>query len=285
VFYAWKILEKYSLALSGLVQHTKVDTRKYGKNFIAVQKYKQEYDEIFNPADPKTAIWDTSSLQRMARETWIGTKTDTVARLPKLIFGGLTFNANERFVNAVLKFAKHLEYDGRVLYQDDVVNLSKHLQTAIKSKWFARYAKEVLKMSDKDIAGLFTGRTSMNRRLVSLKDLIANNEDYKRLATNPFLNQIYSMLEDKPVFANGREMADRPGFVTVLDNVDDSKLNSDLLSEGWLDLMNDENPYVSKFARQFAVYAFFSSGEFKGWNKMLKYLPFEFISGEVDPQF
>ena len=285
VFYAWKILEKYSLGLSGLVQHTKVDTRKYGKNFIAVQKYKQEYDEIFNPSDPKTAIWDQSSLQRLARGTWIGSKTNAVARLPKTIFGGLTFNANERFVNAVLKFAKHLEYDGRTLYQDDVVNLSKHLQTAIKSKWFAGYAREVLKMTDKDIAGLFTGNTSMNRRLVSLKDLIAHNENYKRLATNPFLNQIYSMLEDKPVFANGREMADRPGFVTVLDNVDDSKLNSDLLSEGWLDLMNDENPHISKFARQFAVYAFFSSGDFKGWNKMLKYLPFEFISGEVDPQF
>jgi hypothetical protein len=36
VFYAWKILEKYSRGLGNLVQHTKVDTRKYGKNFIAV---------------------------------------------------------------------------------------------------------------------------------------------------------------------------------------------------------------------------------------------------------
>ena len=34
VFYAWKILEKYSRALGNLVQHTKVDTRKYGKNFL-----------------------------------------------------------------------------------------------------------------------------------------------------------------------------------------------------------------------------------------------------------
>jgi len=93
------------------------------------------------------------------------------------------------------------------------------------------------------------------------------------------------MLEDKPVFANGREMSDRPGFVTVLDNVDDSKLNSDLLSEGWLALMNDEDPRVSKFAKKFVVYAFFSSGDFKGWNKMLKYVPYEWIAGEVDPQY
>jgi hypothetical protein len=125
----------------------------------------------------------------------------------------------------------------------------------------------------------------MNRQLVSLKDLIANNPAYARLATNPFLNQIYSMLEDKPVFANGREMADRPGFVTVLDNVDDSKLNSDLLSEGWLDLMNDEDKRVRTFAKKMVLYAFFTSGEFKGWNKLLKYVPYEWIAGEVDPQY
>jgi hypothetical protein len=93
------------------------------------------------------------------------------------------------------------------------------------------------------------------------------------------------MLEDKPVFANGREMADRPGFVTVLDNVDDSKVNSDLLSEGWLDLMNDENGRIRYFAKKFVIYAFFSSGEFKGWNKLLKYVPYEWIVGEIDPSF
>ena len=285
VFYAWKILEKYSLALSGLVQHTKVDTRKYGKNFIAVQKYAQETKEIFYPKNENESIWDLPSLRRMYNHSWLRTKTELVAEFPSRIFGGLTFNANINFINATLKFAKHLEYDGRVLYQDDVVELSKHLQTSIKSKFFTRYAREVLKMKDSDIAGLFTGYTSMNRQLVSLKHLIANDPKYSRLADNPFLNQIYSMLEDKPVFANGREMADRPGFVTVLDNVDDSKVNSDLLSEGWLDLMNDENARVRKFAKKFVVYAFFSSGEFKGWNKMLKYLPYEFIVGEVDPEF
>jgi hypothetical protein len=43
-------------------------------------------------------------------------------------------------------------------------------------------------MEDKDIADLFIGYKSMNRQLVSLKDLIANNPAYKRLESNPFLN-------------------------------------------------------------------------------------------------
>jgi hypothetical protein len=33
------------------------------------------------------------------------------------------------------------------------------------------------------------------------------------------------------------------------------------------------------------LYAFFTSGEFKGWNKLLKYVPYEWIAGEVDPQY
>lgn len=282
VFYAWKILEKYSRSLGNLVQHTKVDTRKYGKNFIAVQKYHSDYVDIFRPEDTDGSMWDLKSLQNFETGSWIKTKTDLVAELPKRIFGGQTFNANPRFVNAVIKFAKELERDGQEMSADDVVMLSRHLQTAIKSKYFVQYAREVLNMSDKDIADLFIGYKSMNRQLVSLKYLIANDPAYARLANNPFLNQIYSMLEDRPVFANGRGMSDRPGFVTVLDNVDDSKLNSDLLSEGWLDLMNDEDSRIRKFARKMVLYAFFSSGEFNGWNKLMKYVPYEWIAGEVD---
>ena len=282
VFYAWKILEKYSRSLGTFVQHTKVDTRKYGKNFIAVQKYYSDYLDIFRPEDSDASMWDLESLRSFEEGSWMKTKTDLVATLPQTVFGGQTFNANPRFVNAVIKFAKELERGGQEMSMEDVVMLSRHLQTAIKSKYFVQYAHEVLNMSDKDIADLFIGYKSMNRQLVSLKYLIANNPAYARLANNPFLNQIYSMLEDRPVFANGREMSDRPGFVTVLDNVDDSKLNSDLLSEGWLDLMNDEDGRIQKFARKMVLYAFFSSGEFNGWNKLMKYVPYEWIAGEVD---
>jgi len=36
-------------------------------------------------------------------------------------------------------------------------------------------------------------------------------------------------------------MIDSPSFITVLDNVDDSRVNSNLLIDGWTDLLNDEN--------------------------------------------
>ena len=33
------------------------------------------------------------------------------------------------------------------------------------------------------------------------------------------------------------------------------------------------------------LYAFFSSGEFKGWNKLMKYVPAEWILGQVDTDY
>ena len=132
--------------------------------------------------------------------------------------------------------------------EQGIINVARSLQTAIKSEYFVKYAREKLNMSDEDIAGLFVGNNSMNRRLVRLKYTIENNPKYKRLADNSFLNQIYSVLEDTPVYANGR-ITDRPGFVTVLDNVDQSKVNSDSLSDGWLDLLNDDDKFIREFAR------------------------------------
>jgi len=78
---------------------------------------------------------------------------------------------------------------------------------------------------------------------------------------------------------------ERPGFITVLDNVDDSKLNSDLLIDGWEDLLNDEDRVVRNFARDMIIYAFFTSGEFKGWNKLFKYVPPSWVRGEIDTDF
>jgi hypothetical protein len=46
--------------------------------------------------------------------------------------------------------------------------------------------------------------------------------------------------------------------------------------------MNDPDVYVQRFARDLAIYAFLTSGEGKGWNQMWKYVPFEFLNGEVD---
>lgn len=280
VFYAWKTLEKYSIALGDLIQHTKIDTRKHGKTLIAINQYLDAYNKLFN-ADPRTSLWDMSSLENLAQNSWIDLKTKLAIQAPSRILSQQTFAANPEFIKAVIRLGNILSTTGGVLNNDTLNLISRSLQTAVKSKYIIKYAKEKLGMSDKDIANLFIGPNSVNSWLTFLKTAIETKPEFARLKNNHLLNQIFAEVEDEPSVVRGK-LEPKPSFITVLSNVDDSKVSSDLLIDGWTDLLNDEHPNVRLFARKLIVYAFLTSGEFKGWNKMFKYVPPAWIRGEID---
>lgn len=50
-------------------------------------------------------------------------------------------------------------------------------------------------------------------------------------------------------------------------------------------MLNDKDENVSNFAKDLVMYAYLTSGSFSGWNKLAKYIPYEFISGQVDSNF
>ena len=83
---------------------------------------------MFRPKgeDAETSVWDIESLKNLEEKSWIGTKTDLVAQMPMQIFGGLTFNANEKFINAVIKILtfghkkKTIKEDKIKHYFDDI---------------------------------------------------------------------------------------------------------------------------------------------------------------------
>lgn len=280
VFYAWKTLEKYSIALGDLVQHTKIDTRKHGKTLIAINQYLDAYNKLFN-VDPNSSLWDVKSLNNLAKNSWIDIKTKLAIIAPSVILSHQTFAANPEFLKAVIRLGNILSTTGGVLNNDTLNLISRSLQTAIKSKYIVKYAKDKLGMTDEDIAGLFIGPNSVNSWLTFLKTAIETKPEFARLKNNHLLNQIFAEVEDEPAVVRGK-LVRKPAFITVLSNVDDSKVSSDLLIDGWMDLLNDEHPNVRLFARKLIVYAFLTSGEFKGWNKMFKYVPPAWIRGEID---
>ena len=73
-----------------------------------------------------------------------------------------------------------------------------------------------------------------------------------------------------------------PLFITLKSNVDDSRLNEDDITRGWLSLLQDDNPEIVKFAKNLVVYAQLTSGEYRGWNNLAKFIPAEWISGEYN---
>lgn len=290
VFFAWKSLEKYAAALGGLVQHTKIDTRKHGKSIIEINRYLDEYNKIFHPDDPTKSIWDVRGLQDFANRTWIEQKTTSAIRIPSFVLRNYVFSANPDFIDAVLQFGNSIIEPGEQLSSEVANKISRHLQTAVKSKYFVDYVADNLVSRDADgnptetasehIRKLIFGPRSMSNRLTRLKLAIELNPKYKRLASNGLIRQLYSLTEEDPKLLNG-EMTDQPGFITVLDSVDSSKLNTDLLIDGWEDLLTDEDAQVRAFAQDLIIYAFMTSGEFKGWSKLFKYVPASWITGET----
>ena len=55
-----------------------------------------------------------------------------------------------------------------------------------------------------------------------------------------------------------------------------------MVRDAWKDLLTDDDPMINKFAKELIVYSFMTSGQFKGWTKLFKYVPFEWLSGELE---
>lgn len=291
VFYAWKVLEPYSMALNSLVQYTKIDTRKQGKNLIEMQVYLYNYHKLRNP--DKTKLFDPQSIADLCDDSWIDKKTELAIGLPSEIFSGELFNANSLFVRGCIEIQKLLtgkQEDGQEarINSEFVSDISKQIQTMIKSNWIVGYAKNMKSFNsnmenhtDETLTGLFYGPWTIQFRLNCLHDAVRNNPNYTRLADNYLIQHLVAAKDETDIFIDGK-IVQRPKFVTVTDTVADSSVNGDLFSEAWLDLMNDPDMYIQRFARDLAIYAFLTSGEGKGWNQMWKYVPFEFLNGEVD---
>lgn len=278
IFYAWKTLEKYSIALSTLVQYTKIDTCKQGKTFIEMYRYLDMYDRLLNNDE---SLWDRKSIKNLAMNSWIESKTRDTCTFPFEVLSTQLFNANENFIQRlVLPICNALKNADDPLNVDMMNEVSQSLQTSIKSKYIVDYAHHQLGMTDQDISNLFVGPRSMNHRFNMLWNAIRTNPKYSYLANNQLLTHLYSVNEESEVWVNGRQY-ERPSFLSISDSIEDSRLNSDLMIDGWEDLLRDSDVNVKNFAKDLIIYAFLTSGEYKGWNRLFKFVPPAWVRGEI----
>lgn len=278
IFYAWKTLEKYSIALSTLVQYTKIDTCKQGKTFIEMYRYLDMYDRLLNN---DKSLWDRKSINNLAMNSWIESKTRDACTFPFEVLSTQLFNANKNFIQRlVLPICNALKNADDPLNVDMMNEVSQSLQTSIKSKYIVDYAHHQLGMTDQDISNLFVGPRSMNHRFNMLWNAIRTNPKYSYLANNQLLTHLYSVNEESEVWVNGRQY-ERPSFLSISDSIEDSRLNSDLMIDGWEDLLRDSDVNVQNFAKDLIIYAFLTSGEYKGWNRLFKFVPPAWVRGEI----
>ncbi len=286
VYLVWKILEPYSKGLSELVQYTKIDTRKHGKNLIEIRRYLANYHNLIGRGmteeQRKHRIFDMASIERLTKQSWIDYKTETAIELPFKILGEQTFYANNQFMNAVFDCASELTSDNVPSTQ-----LVKDVANAMETATQAEFMNNWIEQQGIDVHKLFYGNWTIAKTLGYLQGCVSgkiqtkDRKDLSRLKNNQLLKQLrVETVSEEYLLPSGHKA---PGieFLTVSRNIDNSTVDGAAMMSAWADLLNDESEAVRAFAQRLVAYAFITSGAYSGWNKLFKYVPFEWRTGQV----
>lgn len=281
-YIAWKCLEKYSNALNSLVQYTKIDTRKQGKNFLEMQAYLRGYENLTNPETDQ--LFDMDSINNLIHGTWIEQKTRDAIQEPMRVMAGQSFQGTPQFMEQLINLSDDFKYKTNDRESDLLRNAKtmKKISQAASSQIKARYAVRLAKSLGIDVKGLFDGNATIFDRLNSIQACIQRDAyGLGRLKDNYLLSHLAPYIQDQDVFVNGKP-TNKPKFISVINSMDESKMSADIFIESWEELLNDPQANVRRFANDLILYAMLTSGDTKGFNKIAKYIPMSWLEARHD---
>lgn len=281
-YIAWKCLEKYSNALNSLVQYTKIDTRKQGKNFLEMQAYLRGYENLTNPETDQ--LFDMDSINNLIHGTWIEQKTRDAIQEPMRVMTRQSFQGTPQFMEQLINLSDDFKYKTNDRESDLLRNAKtmKKISQAASSQIKARYAVRLAKSLGVDVKALFDGNATIFDRLNSIQACIQRDAyDLGRLKDNYLLSHLAPYIQDQDVFVNGK-LTNKPKFISVINSMDESKMSSDMFIESWEELLNDPQANVRRFANDLILYAMLTSGDTKGFNKIAKYIPMSWLEVRHD---
>lgn len=281
-YIAWKCLERYSNALNSLVQYTKIDTRKQGKNFLEMKAYLRGYENLTNPETDQ--LFDMDSINNLIHGTWIEQKTRDAIQEPMRVMSGQSFQGTPQFMEQLINLSDDFKYKTNDRESDLLRNAKtmKKISQAASSQIKARYAVRLAKSLGIDVKGLFDGNATIFDRLNSIQACIQRDAyGLGRLKDNYLLSHLAPYIQDQDVFVNGK-LTNKPKFISVINSMDESKMSADMFIESWEELINDPQANVRRFANDLILYAMLTSGDTKGFNKIAKYIPMSWLEARHD---
>lgn len=289
-------LKPYAEALSKLVQHTKIDTKKQGKNLIEQRKYLQGVSDLFDStqmADDRL-LFDTETLDRLYTNSYIQHQTKLATDLFRQIMANQMIEATDKFVTDVDRVLKTIGNPGT---DPKVLNaVQKGIMAKIKSKFFfgqGRYCER----HKIDPRSLVAGKNTIYDRLLTIKAMLMNDPKYKDLLdrrsgepSNYLLRALvsgnkYRRFDENVSYSIGTspDTFMDAKFIQTLGFVTDESFNADDLSQAWDDLLRDSKyPELQQFARELIVYAFITSGDNGDNYDLFKYVPNTWRLGQTE---
>jgi hypothetical protein len=250
--------------LNKLVMASRVDTKKWGNNAIEAKMFMDNIKDLYknNPFTNLDKILPFDPETETSEDVEGGSFNAAYLRNGPLLFNKLmsdrTITATKPFndildkliIKSKSQFAKNKE--------GLLNNMADEVHAAILSKFF----------SDKDYLNLDSKKAHSIMHDVSKFILDVNNNDkYREELKDNVL--IQSLIKGFHTEAD----KDIPGFVGIPTIKADDNFTKEDLTFAWQELLQNDDPKISNFAKQLFVYSFYTSGFKRGNYSIFHYIP------------
>lgn len=250
-----------SRSLSALTTLSQIDTKKFGNNFglesafLVRWKNFVQTDGTFD--NPLSMFTNTFLYQKLVN--------------------GMLFPRNA-FKNVMLRLTPQFEIWRNKLHaltgtlgssnNDTINSITRAMEAQYKSAFFDKYCKD----HNINVDELLYGKNSIVNRFYTLRNRIVRGE-YPTLldSTGRLENALLNSLVPRQKYDTLDAVL--PDFFELKFNKDGNDGMDDILIRAWEELSDSEYTDVREFARDLAIYSFYTSGDAFGRNNFFKYVP------------
>lgn len=254
-------LNPFSRSLSELTTLSQIDTKRFGNNFglqsAFLDKWKQFMVEQQVFEDPI----------KVFSNTFLGKKMQDALIFPRIAFQNTMIRLTPEFEN--LRTLIEFYTEGYAISDDTYINnITRSMEATYKAGFFNKYlAENGIKLSS-----LLGGPNSISKRLDRIKsdvrsgkypDLLSSDGSFE----NVLINNIFSRPKEDTTELNG------PDFIAYKPNKSgDNNLENEII-RAWEELWDSDYQEIRDFAKDLALYAFYTSGDAFGKNNIFRYVP------------
>lgn len=258
---AYEELTPFSKSLSELTNLSQIDTKRFGNNFGLQSAFLDKWKQYMT----EQAVFDNPL--KVFTNTFLGKK----------MIDGLVFPRNA-FQNVMIRLTPEFEtlrslieyYTKGYAISDDtyINNITRAMEVSYKTKFFNQYVKD----NQMGFRGMLFGKDSISRRLDRLKSDILQGKYPSLLGSdgsfsNVLINNIFSRPKEDDAELQG------PDFIAYKPNKSgDNNLENEII-RAWEELYESDYKEVRDFAKDLAIYSFYTSGDAFGKNNIFRYVP------------
>lgn len=254
-------LNPFSRSLSELTTLSQIDTKRFGNNFglqsAFLDKWKQFMVEQQVFEDPI----------KVFSNTFLGKKMQDALIFPRIAFQNTMIRLTPEFEN--LRTLIEFYTKGYAISDDTYINnITRSMEATYKAGFFNKYLDE----NGIKLSSLLGGPNSISKRLDKIKsdvrsgkypDLLSSDGSFE----NVLINNIFSRPKEDTTELNG------PDFIAYKPNKSgDNNLENEII-RAWEELWDSDYQEIRDFAKDLALYAFYTSGDAFGKNNIFRYVP------------